>query len=122
MTVSLKDILGGVFVLLIGAAANAVAAEEPKVEITSFIAAGARTRAAELCGKVSGSAADWVVVRVLVDPKTERPGVYNALVGKDGKFCTTVVSYSGQAEASIGWGAGKEVVSDTVSRTLQSSR
>jgi hypothetical protein len=109
-------------VLLLGAVASVQAAEEPKVEITSFIAAGSRTRAAELCGKVTGSTAEWLAVRVVVDPKTDRPGVYNTLVGKDGKFCTTVVSYSGQAEASIGWGSGKEVVSETAVLVKQISR
>lgn len=99
--------------------ANVQAAEETKVEITSFIAAGSRTRAAELCGKVTGSTSEWLAVRVVVDPKTDRPGVYNTLVGKDGRFCATVVSYSGQAEASVGWGSGKEVTSELATLTKQ---
>ena len=117
-----NGILGIAGLLVFGVSAWAASSEEPKVEITSFIAAGARTRAAELCGKVTGLTDDWVVVRVLVDPKTDKPGVYNALVGKDGKFCTTVVSYSGQAVVSIGWGPGKEVVSDVVNLVSKVSR
>ena len=84
------------------------AIEEPKVEITSFVSAGTRTRAAELCGKVTGIADEWLAVRVVVDPKMDRPGVYNVLVGKEGKFCVAVVTYSGRAEASVGFGAERE--------------
>lgn len=115
-----KRVLGGI--LLLSAGSVAQAAEEAKVEITSFIAAGTRTRAAELCGKVTGSDAPWLTVRVVVDPKTDKPGVYNTLVGKDGKFCATVVSYSGLAEASIGWGSEKETLSETAVLVRQSSR
>jgi hypothetical protein len=80
----------------------------PIVEITSFLSAGSRTNAAELCGKVTDSKYDWTVVRIVADPQSNRPGIYNTLVGKDGKFCVVVVSYSGRAEASIGPGFGKD--------------
>lgn len=108
--------------LVFGVSAFAAATEEQKVEITSFIMAGSRTRAAELCGKVTGSTADWLAVRVVVDPKTDKPGVYSALVGRDGRFCMTVVTYSGQAEASIGWGPGREFISEVVNLKQQPSR
>lgn len=117
----MKQFIGFVMATLCWAAV-AQAAEEPKVEITSFIAAGSRTRAAELCGKVTGSPSEWLAVRVVVDPKTDRPGIYNTLVGKDGKFCTTVVSYFGRAEASIGWGSENEVISETATLVKQASR
>lgn len=86
----------------------AYATEEPKVGITSFVFAGQRTRAAELCGRVTGSNVPFLAVKVTVDPNTDKPGIYNALVGMEGSFCVTVVSYSGTAEASA-WLLGREV-------------
>lgn len=77
-------------------------AEDAKIEITSFLYAGSQTRAAELCGKVTGMPiASFVVAKIVVDDKSDKPGVYNTLVGKDGKFCTAVVSYYGTASASV---------------------
>lgn len=119
---AMKGVFGVAGLLIFGVSAWAATDVEPKVEITSFTIAGSRTRAAELCGKVTGSMSEWMVVRVLVDPKTDKPGVYNVITGKDGKFCTTVVTYSGQAEASIGWGSGKEVVSEVAVMNRQMSR
>ncbi len=52
-------------------------AEEIKVEVTSFRFAGSRTLAAELCGKVTSDAFP-IVAKVVVDPKTDKPGTYNA--------------------------------------------
>jgi len=82
-------------------------ADEAKVDLTSFVAAGSRTRAAELCGKVTGAKTAPAYVRVVVEEKSNRPGVYNVLVGSDGAFCTTVVSYYGTAVASL-WGSQTE--------------
>lgn len=78
-----------------------VMAEEAKIEITSFVMAGYRTHAAELCGKVTGATAPFVVAKIAVDPNAEKPGIYNVLVGAEGKFCTTVVTYDGIAQASV---------------------
>lgn len=111
-----------ILIFLVTLASVNAFAEEPKVEITSFVLTGSRTRTAELCGKVTGSTREWLAVRVAVDPKTERPGIYNTLVGKDGKFCTTVVTYAGEADASIGWGSEKEVISETAVLVRQVSR
>ncbi|MBY0472091.1 hypothetical protein K2X30_13070 [bacterium] len=108
-TFVVSSVISSVLVML---ASLAQAADEPKVEITSFIAAGQRTRAAELCGKVTGFSGNWLAVRVTVDPKSDRPGVYHVLAGKDGAFCTTVVSYQGLAEASIAWTSDKNITSD----------
>lgn len=97
---------------------SAFAAEEPKIEITSFVPAGTRTRAAELCGKITGVNVPYLAARVVVDDKTDKPGIYNVLVGKDGHFCTTVVSYAGTASASV-WLLGKELVSNSVNWSKQ---
>lgn len=76
-------------------------AEEAKVEVTSFVYAGSRTRAAELCGKITGVQAPSHFVKIVVDPKSKTPGIYNVLVGPEGVFCTTVVTNHGEAEASL---------------------
>ncbi len=76
-------------------------AEEPKVEITSFVIAGYRTHAAELCGKVTGSMAPFVIAKITVDPNSDKPGIYNVLVGSEGRFCAAVVTYDGNAYASV---------------------
>lgn len=74
---------------------------QSKVEITSFVFTGSRTRAAEICGKVTGANAPIPIVRVTVDPKSDKPGAYNVLAGKDGLFCAVVATYTGTAEASL---------------------
>ena len=78
----------------------AVAAGEPAVAITSFVMTGQNTRVAEICGKVTGNDAEFTVVRIVVDPKSNNPGTYNTLAAKDGAFCSVVVTYTGTASAS----------------------
>ena len=107
--------------LVIASSASTTYADETKVEITSFVMAGSRTRAAEVCGKISGMKGSWLAVRITVDPKGDRPGVYNTLAGNDGRFCTTVVTYTGLAEASVGWGEN-QILSNTASVAFQESR
>lgn len=108
--------------LIVAAVSSSAAqAEDTKVEITSFTMAGSRTRAAEICGKVSGMTEKWLAVRITVDPKSDRPGVYNTLAGQDGRFCTAVVTYVGQAEASVGWGEN-QTLSNTAQVAVQESR
>lgn len=74
-------------------------AAEIKVEISSFRYAGSRTSAAEICGKVTSETFP-VVVKVTVDPKTEKPGIYNTIVGPEGTFCLAVITYRGEADAT----------------------
>lgn len=82
------------------APAAPVAAGEAVVAITSFVMTGQNTRVAEICGKVTGNDAEFTVVRIVVDPKTNNPGTYNTLAAKDGAFCSVVVTYTGTASAS----------------------
>ncbi|MDD5208415.1 MAG: hypothetical protein PHV36_03450 [Elusimicrobiales bacterium] len=89
------------------------AAGEPVVAITSFVMTGQNTRVAEICGKVTGTDAEVTVVRIVVDPKTNNPGTYNTLAGKDGAFCSVVVTYTGTASASVK-ALGKESASAVV--------
>ena len=92
---------------------------QSKVEITSFVFTGSRTRAAEICGKVTGADAPILVVRVTVDPKSDRPGAYNVLAGKDGLFCAVVATFTGTADASL---AGQGTASASVAANAGESR
>ena len=101
--------------ILLGALSVSAAtafADAPKVEITSFAFAGSQTRAAELCGKVTGASAIPAMVRVAVDPKSKHPAIYNLVAGVDGSFCGTVVTYTGTADASL-WTAPAVMASAT---------
>lgn len=79
----------------------------PTVELRSFRFAGQRTRAAEICGKVTGNTQPFTIVKVLVDPRSSQPGPYFVTAGPNGVFCASVVTYTGVAEASLptehGW-------------------
>ncbi len=77
------------------------AAGELGVNITSFVMIESSTRLAEICGKVTGSDAEFTVVRILVDPKSNTPGAYNTLAAKDGAFCSVVVTYTRTASVSV---------------------
>jgi hypothetical protein len=77
-------------------------ADNAKVELSSFVMAGARTRAAEICGRVAGGAKTApTFIRITVDEKSAKPGVYNVVAGPDGAFCVAVVSYYGSAVAAL---------------------
>jgi hypothetical protein len=71
------------------------------IKITSFTLVRSGDPAAELCGVVSEATEVPTFVRVLVDHRSNRPAVYNAVAGADGKFCMSVITYRGTAEASI---------------------
>ena len=77
-----------------------VFADAPRVDLTSFIMAGSNTRAAEICGKVSGLPTSCFI-KIVVDHKSKQPGIYNVFVNNDESFCTTVVTYYGTAEVLI---------------------
>lgn len=84
-------------------------AEEEKVEVTSFRYADSRTRVAELCGKLLGVTSFPAFVKIVVDEKSDNPGIYNSVVGPEAKFCTTVVTYYGTASVFL-WGQTKSPV------------
>ena len=81
-------------------------AVDPEVKISSYLYAGSRTNAAEVCGKVTGLTEEWAMVQVTVDPKSKKPGTYQTVVRKDGAFCMTVVTYDGKADAQV-WSPAK---------------
>ena len=71
------------------------------VKITSFNYIRSGDPYAELCGKVEEATDAVTHVRVVVDHRSNKPAVYNTVAGADGKFCVSVVTYRGTAEASI---------------------
>lgn len=86
--------------VLIGCMASVANATEPTVEITSFYYAGAKTRSAELCGKIIGETAYPVFIKVTVDPKAKTPGIYTVAAMSE-TFCTAIVTSTGTADATV---------------------
>ena len=92
------------FVTLMALSTSVFAAD---VKITSFVFL--RTHPpdshtmpiAELCGQVEPATGKAEMIKIVSDPKAKNPANYFSWAGKDGKFCTTLVTYSGLAEASI---------------------
>jgi hypothetical protein len=89
-------------------AASGFAATPPTLTLTSFRYAGGNTRAAELCGVVTGGR-EHEHVRVTVDPDTDGPGYYNLFTEQDGRFCVAVVTWTGRAQASV-WTTTNELI------------
>lgn len=56
---------------------------------------------AELCGQVTPPTGKPEMIKVVSDPKSKSPGNYFVWAGKEGKFCTTITTYSGLADASV---------------------
>jgi hypothetical protein len=71
------------------------------VKVTSFNYIRSGDPYAELCGLVQDAVDPVTHVRVVIDHRSNKPAVYNAVAGADGKFCLSVVTYRGTAEASI---------------------
>ena len=88
-------------------------ADDPKVDITSFRMAGVRTRAAELCGKLTGVKAFPASVKVIVDPSAKSPGIYNVAVWEESTFCVAVMTDFGVADAVLR-GGKEEIVNSSV--------
>jgi hypothetical protein len=76
-------------------------AADPSVQLTSFVMLFPRGPVAELCGVVTGIETGYAVARIAADYNTSRVGYYNVLVAKDGRFCTTLTTYYGTAQASV---------------------
>ncbi len=77
------------------------------VKITSFVfIRGSGINAewlplAELCGQVTPSTGKPEMIKIISDPKSKNPGHNFTWAGKEGKFCTTITTYSGTADVSI---------------------
>lgn len=92
------------FILVVATILTGQLASAAEVKITSFHYAGQRTRAAELCATVTDVDTFPAYIKIIVDEKADKPGIYNIVVGPELAFCTTVVTYNGTATASA-WGS-----------------
>jgi hypothetical protein len=93
------------FLFLLLASFSSLAAS---VKITSFVYVRNDRYLAELCGVVEGASSPSFV-KLNVDFKGSRPAVYNAVAGEDGKFCQALITYRGEAEATV-FGTEKKVL------------
>lgn len=93
------------FLFFFLASFNSLAAS---VKITSFVYVRNDRYLAELCGVVEGESSPSFV-KLNVDYKGSRPAVYNAVAGADGKFCQALITYRGEAEATV-FGSEKKVL------------
>lgn len=83
---------------------NSFADNNYNVQITSFRSAGQNTSAAEICAVISGQVMPYQLnVRVVSDPQTNRSGIYNTFVDQSGRFCLSIVTYTGYAQIGV-WG------------------
>lgn len=101
----MKMLCGSVLALAAVGSLNARADETTpapaaKVTITSFEFPMARTRTAEVCGKVENAALP-AFVRLEVDYDSDYQVPYNVPVGEDGIFCTVVVSLKARARGVL---------------------
>ena len=71
-----------------------------EVKITSFTYLN-NTRLAELCGNVINQKSSPTFIQITVDPRGKSPVNYNTLAGKNGQFCIAVITYTGEAEATL---------------------
>lgn len=74
------------------------------VKVTSFrfLENGPRfSPTAELCGEVVAPSGKPELVRIVSDPKSKGPAIYNVWSGKDGKFCSVLASFTGNAAADL---------------------
>lgn len=93
-------VLASVFSLVARGDETSPAPALPKVTITSFEFPSARTRMAEVCGKVENATLP-AMVRLEVDYDSDYQVPYNFPVGEDGVFCTVVVSLKSRARGKV---------------------
>lgn len=79
-------------------------ASASEVRVTSFRflnTSGAFSAAAEICGEIVKSSGSPEMVTIIADPKSKGPGEYHAWAGKNGRFCSVIASFTGQAEVRL---------------------
>lgn len=87
--------------VLLSAFALCSSAFAATVKVTSYTYIRSGEPTAELCGLVEGATSLPSYVRVQVDHRSARPATYNTIAGADGRFCISVITYRGTAEASV---------------------
>lgn len=70
------------------------------VKVTSFYFVNGNQHLAEICGVVEGATAP-AFVNLKIDYRGNRPASYNAVTSADGKFCQAVITFRGEAQASV---------------------
>ncbi len=74
------------------------------VKISSFRYLGSSAPfnpATEMCGDVLTKTGQRQMIKITSDPGVKVPGVYYTWSGKDGKFCSVIASYTGEAAADL---------------------
>lgn len=83
---------------------NSFADNNYNVQITSFRPAGQNTYAAEVCAVISGPVMPAQLnIKVVSDPQTNRSAFYNTFVDQSGRFCLSIMTYTGYVQVSV-WG------------------
>ena len=73
-----------------------------KIKTFRFLNSGSSfSAAAELCGELVAPTGKPEMVKIVSDPTSKVPGNYFAWTGKDGKFCSVIATYTGNAEADL---------------------
>jgi len=74
------------------------------VKITSFRyvdSQNTHSPVTELCGELVTPTGKSELIKVTADPGTSNPGTYHVSTGKDGKFCSLLATYTGNAAAEL---------------------
>jgi hypothetical protein len=91
------------FIILLGLLTSTIGATE--IKLTSFrsISIGdiLDHPLAELCGKVSHHSQYPAFVKIIADPNSRNPGIYNTLTDDQGAFCLTLVTYRGSVDVML---------------------
>lgn len=98
--------------LLVLISATVAFAQAPDVQVTSFVRTGSSTTTAELCGQVKGLSG-LGVVKVVVDERTGRPGIYRTVVEGSEAFCLIVATTTGTAAVSVTGSAVTQALTET---------
>lgn len=91
-------------IIFLGLGLVSAAAVASDVKITSFRfldQAPRRSPAAELCGQVTPPTGKAEMIKIVSDPDSKGPGNYYTWAGANGKFCSVIATYTGQAEAVL---------------------
>lgn len=74
------------------------------VKITSFrfLENGVHfSPAAEMCGELVVPTGKTEMIKITSDPDSKSPATYYVWAGKEGKFCSIIATFTGQASANL---------------------
>lgn len=85
--------------LLFGASALG---SEVKVTSFRFLDHGQHfSPTAEICGELVVQTGRFEMIKIVSDPDSKGPAIYNVWSGKDGKFCSVIATFTGKANAEL---------------------